>query len=202
MPCGSARTAKSSRSASLSAGHAAGPISPPPGADGSVSLPAGRLVDRATNAFLRGDELRARIPQALEVIYLVFNEGYAATAGEDWLRQELCEEAMRLGRILAGMMYFGALPNQGIEITTNDGFSIRGGREVEIAPIVLDGPRILKGERQIAESLVRHLRQRLRHHLLADQLCRGGVLARRQEAPDFGERVRIVFVMGQFLRAQ
>jgi predicted RNA polymerase sigma factor len=40
----------------------------------------------------------------LEVIYLIFNEGYAATEGEDWLRTDLCEEAMRLGRILAGLV--------------------------------------------------------------------------------------------------
>lgn len=52
----------------------------------------------------RGDELRARIPPALEVIYLVFNEGYVATAGDDWLRVDLCEEAMRLGRILVGLV--------------------------------------------------------------------------------------------------
>ena len=51
-----------------------------------------------------GDELRARIPPALEVVYLVFNEGYAATSGEDWMRLDLCEEAMRLGRILAGLV--------------------------------------------------------------------------------------------------
>jgi RNA polymerase sigma factor (sigma-70 family) len=51
-----------------------------------------------------GDELRARIPPALEVIYLIFNEGYAATAGEDWLRHDLCDEAMRLGRILVGLV--------------------------------------------------------------------------------------------------
>ncbi len=51
-----------------------------------------------------GEELRARIPPALEVVYLVFNEGYAATSGDDWLRPELCEEAMRLGRILAGLV--------------------------------------------------------------------------------------------------
>ncbi len=49
----------------------------------------------------RGDQLAARLSSVLEVIYLVFNEGYSATAGDDWLRQELCEEALRLGRILA-----------------------------------------------------------------------------------------------------
>ena len=40
----------------------------------------------------------------LEVIYLVFNEGYSATAGDDWLRPALCEDALRLGRILAGLV--------------------------------------------------------------------------------------------------
>lgn len=49
----------------------------------------------------RGEELEARLPSVLEVIYLVFNEGYAASAGEDWIRPALCEEALRLGRILA-----------------------------------------------------------------------------------------------------
>jgi len=49
----------------------------------------------------RGAELDERLPSVLEVIYLVFNEGYAASAGEDWIRTDLCEEALRLGRILA-----------------------------------------------------------------------------------------------------
>jgi RNA polymerase sigma factor (sigma-70 family) len=49
----------------------------------------------------QGEELRERLPSVLEVIYLVFNEGYAASAGEDLIRRELCEEALRLGRILA-----------------------------------------------------------------------------------------------------
>ena len=48
-----------------------------------------------------GAELAVRLASVLEVIYLVFNEGYAATAGEDWMRPALCEEALRLGRILA-----------------------------------------------------------------------------------------------------
>jgi predicted RNA polymerase sigma factor len=46
-------------------------------------------------------DLAARLSSVLEVIYLVFNEGYSATAGEDWMRPALCEEALRLGRILA-----------------------------------------------------------------------------------------------------
>jgi RNA polymerase sigma factor (sigma-70 family) len=51
----------------------------------------------------RGTELAARLSSVLEVIYLVFNEGYSATAGDDWMRPQLCEEALRLGRILAGL---------------------------------------------------------------------------------------------------
>ena len=51
-----------------------------------------------------GMELRARLSSVLEVIYLVFNEGYAATKGDDWTRPELCEEALRLGRILAELV--------------------------------------------------------------------------------------------------
>ena len=49
----------------------------------------------------RGVELAARLSSVLEVIYLIFNEGYSATAGDDWMRPALCEEALRLGRILA-----------------------------------------------------------------------------------------------------
>jgi len=49
----------------------------------------------------RGEELNARLASVLEVIYLIFNEGYSATAGSDWMRPALCEEALRLGRILA-----------------------------------------------------------------------------------------------------
>ena len=52
----------------------------------------------------RGEELAQRVASVLEVIYLVFNEGYSATAGDDWMRPNLCEDALRLGRILAGLM--------------------------------------------------------------------------------------------------
>src|SRR2546427_2117576 len=52
----------------------------------------------------RGPDLAPRLSSVLEVIYLIFNEGYSATAGEDWMRPALCEDALRLGRILAGLV--------------------------------------------------------------------------------------------------
>ncbi|XXT16740.1 RNA polymerase sigma factor [Sorangium sp. So ce429] len=52
----------------------------------------------------RGEELAPRLSSVLQVIYLVFNEGYSATAGDDWMRPALCEDALRLGRILAELV--------------------------------------------------------------------------------------------------
>jgi RNA polymerase sigma factor (sigma-70 family) len=52
----------------------------------------------------RGAELAARLSSVLQVIYLIFNEGYSATAGDDWMRPALCEDALRLGRILAELV--------------------------------------------------------------------------------------------------
>jgi RNA polymerase sigma factor (sigma-70 family) len=52
----------------------------------------------------RKAELPSRLASVLEVIYLIFNEGYSATSGDDWMRPALCEEALRLGRVLAGLL--------------------------------------------------------------------------------------------------
>jgi RNA polymerase sigma-70 factor (ECF subfamily) len=52
----------------------------------------------------RGAEFTARLLSVLQVIYLIFNEGYSATAGDDWMRPALCEEALRLGRLLTGLV--------------------------------------------------------------------------------------------------
>ncbi len=59
---------------------------------------------RVPIAIPAGAELTERLESVLEVIYLIFNEGYAASAGEDWIRPELCEDALRVGRILAGLL--------------------------------------------------------------------------------------------------
>ena len=52
----------------------------------------------------RGEELAVRLSSVLQVVYLIFNEGYSATAGDDWMRPDLCEDALRLGRILAELL--------------------------------------------------------------------------------------------------
>jgi RNA polymerase sigma factor (sigma-70 family) len=52
----------------------------------------------------RGSDLAARLPSVLGVIYLIFNEGYAATSGDDWVRPGLCDDALRLGRVVAELM--------------------------------------------------------------------------------------------------
>jgi RNA polymerase sigma factor (sigma-70 family) len=67
---------------------------------------AKRTLARAQVAYEvpRGEELKSRLAAVLGVIYLIFNEGYAATSGGDWMRPALCEEALRLGRTLAALM--------------------------------------------------------------------------------------------------
>jgi predicted RNA polymerase sigma factor len=67
---------------------------------------AKRSLSEARAAFEtpRGAELSRRLASVLEVIYLIFNEGYTATSGEHWMRPTLCEEALRLGRVLAGLL--------------------------------------------------------------------------------------------------
>ncbi|MBV8892584.1 MAG: RNA polymerase sigma factor [Acidobacteria bacterium] len=52
----------------------------------------------------RGDELRRRVQSVLSVVYLIFNEGYTATSGEEWMRAALCDEALRLGRVLVQLL--------------------------------------------------------------------------------------------------
>jgi RNA polymerase sigma factor (sigma-70 family) len=111
----------------------------------------------------RGAELDERLPSVLEVIYLVFNEGYAASAGEDWLRTDLCEEALRLGRILAELAprepeVHGLVALMEIQASRNAARRGRGGEPV----LLLDQDRgrwdpllIVRGRRALerAEAL-------------------------------------------------
>jgi len=64
----------------------------------------------------RGDELRERLESVLSVVYLIFNEGYTATSGEEWMRAELCGEALRLGRMLAELLPSESLDSSESEV--------------------------------------------------------------------------------------
>ena len=73
-------------------------------------------------------ELAARLASVLEVIYLIFNEGYSATSGDDWLRPELCEDALRLGRILAECAPQGARGSRAGGTDGDSSVSLQGAR--------------------------------------------------------------------------
>jgi len=75
-----------------------------------------------------GTELAARLASVLEAVYLIFNEGYAATSGDSWTRAELCEEAMHLGRMLAALA-----PDEPEDIRPVRGGGGRSGRRVRSA---------------------------------------------------------------------
>jgi len=84
-----------------------------------------------------GDELAERLPAVLGVIYLVFNEGYSATAGEHWTRPELCEDALRLGRILAELMGREAEVQGLVALMELQASRLRARRGPDGAPVLL-----------------------------------------------------------------
>ena len=78
---------------------------PEPRSPSASSGPSGRSPKRGCRSKCRAaPDLSARLPSVLEVVYLIFNEGYAATRGDEWMRSELCDDALRLGRILAELV--------------------------------------------------------------------------------------------------
>jgi RNA polymerase sigma factor (sigma-70 family) len=86
----------------------------------------------------RGDELAARLCSVLEVVYLIFNEGYAATAGDNWMRPALCEDALRLGRILARLVprepeVHGLVALMEIQVSRATARTGRGGEPILLA---------------------------------------------------------------------
>jgi RNA polymerase sigma factor (sigma-70 family) len=83
-------------------------------------------------------ELPERLASVLEVIYLVFNEGYAATAGDDWVRPGLCEDALRLGRVLAGLMPHESEVHGLVALMEFQASRLRARTDPSGRPVVLD----------------------------------------------------------------
>ena len=86
----------------------------------------------------RGDALGQRLASVLEVVYLIFNEGYSATSGDDWMRPALCDEALRLGRLLTGLApqegeVLGLLALMEIQASRHAARTDAGGRPVLLA---------------------------------------------------------------------
>src|SRR5690606_37473092 len=112
----------------------------------------------------RRDELDARVPAVLGVIYLVFNEGYSATAGEDLLRPDLCAEALRLGRVLAGLLPRHAEAHGLLALMELQSSRARARVTPEGEPVLLAGQdRSLWDRGAIARGLAALERARCRH---------------------------------------
>jgi len=100
---------------------------------------AKRTLGEAKVAFEvpRGDALHERLAAVLDVVYLVFNEGYAATAGDDWTRPALCEEALRLGRILARLASGQAEVHGLVALMEVQASRLRARQDAEGRPVLL-----------------------------------------------------------------
>ncbi|MBH0780707.1 RNA polymerase sigma factor [Nocardia bovistercoris] len=85
-----------------------------------------------------GDELTARLASVLEVVYLVFNEGYAATSGDSWTRADLCAEAMRLGRMLAALAPDEPEPHALVALMEFQASRLRARTAADGSPVPLD----------------------------------------------------------------
>ena len=146
----------------------------------------------------RGEELRSRIGSVLSVVYLIFNEGYTATSGEEWMRPALCEEALRLGRILAELLpgepeVHGLLALMELQASRT---AARRGREGEPV-LLLEQDRSLWGYAQIERGMtaLRHAQQiggGAGSYALQAAIAAGHARARSAEETDW-ERIVILY---------
>ncbi len=119
----------------------------------------------ATYDVPRGQELIERLPSVLEVIYLIFNEGYAAASGNDWMRPELCREAMRLGRVLAARLPQHAEVHGLVALMELHASRMRARTDASGRPILLDA----QSRAQWDHTLIQHGLVHLKHALALAQ---------------------------------
>ena len=136
----------------------------------------------------RGEEMAARLGSVLEVIYLIFNEGYAATQGDDWLRPQLCQEALRLGRVLVAARpiepeAFGLLALMELNASRNKARTDATGEPV----LLLDQNRALWDRPQIRRGLDALERARAMGGAGGFYALQAAIIARHATAPSAGE---------------
>ncbi len=147
----------------------------------------------------RGDELRCRVESVLMVVYLIFNEGYTATSGDEWMRAALCEEALRLGRMLAQLLpgesevhaLAGTDGVAGIAQRSAPGQERRGRLIAGSGPLLV-GPRAdsARNDRARTSAKTRRWRQTLR---VAGGDCRMSHARARTAAETDWERIVLLY---------
>jgi RNA polymerase sigma factor (sigma-70 family) len=136
----------------------------------------------------RRDELASRLSSVLEVIYLVFNEGYSATAGEDWMRPGLCGEALRLGRILAELAPQAAEVHGLVALMEIQASRLRARTAVNGEPILLmDQDRTLWDRILIHRGLLALARGEARGETRGPYMLQAAIAACHARAPTAGD---------------
>jgi predicted RNA polymerase sigma factor len=150
----------------------------------------------------RGDALQERLAAVLEVVYLIFNEGYSATAGDDWTRPSLCEEALRLGRILSQLAKDTAEVHGLVALLEIQASRMRARLDADGKPILLmaqDRSRwdqLLIGRGLAALARAEQLEREPGPYQLQAALAACHARARTPEATDWG---RIVELYGELM---
>jgi RNA polymerase sigma factor (sigma-70 family) len=153
----------------------------------------------------RGEELQQRLAAALEVIYLIFNEGYSATAGDDWMRPALCEEAMRLARVLVSLVPEQREAHGLIALLELQASRLRARTDTEGKPILLmdqDRARwdwLLIGRGLAALAAARNLPGSAGPYELQAEIAAGHGRARTAEQTDWHAIVRAYDALAELM---